>query len=95
MDHSKYPRITVQVNDIRRGKTSRLGNPSWILDTNLGTFRTQTDGSVGYEIPNTRADLLRPWNRAILTLTRAGAATFWDAEVIHADQDPDDLTRRT
>jgi hypothetical protein len=33
-------------------RLSRNGNPSYDVITSEGTFRTETDGSIGYSIPN-------------------------------------------
>lgn len=46
--------ITMRVTLLGATRTgsSKYGNPSWILHTSAGDFRTQTDSQIGYEVNN-------------------------------------------
>lgn len=50
MSKSKEIRVTVQ--SVKRGKTSSMGNPSFVFSTDLGEFRTQTDAGASYAVEN-------------------------------------------
>lgn len=43
-----------------RARSSTLGNPSWVLHTDRGPYRTKSNASLGYGIENLMAPAHRP-----------------------------------
>lgn len=61
--------VTGQLTHVDGLKSSHYGNPRFeITPDNETTYRTEVDGSVGYEVMNHRIG-----SRVTLTLTRSGA----------------------
>lgn len=44
--------VTVVLQSAERIGCSVNGNPTWLLHTDGGTFRTMSDASAGYEVDN-------------------------------------------
>lgn len=73
-------RQSLTVSTVFRGATrkgsSTNGNPTWILHTDAGDYRTQTDASIGYSVSNYTGGPGSMIGKAVdLTLTRAGRVT--------------------
>lgn len=64
----KTSTLAVMIHETTFASTSFYGNPSYDLRTSLGTFRTITNGSIGYELNNGTYE----GKKAELTLTPAG-----------------------
>ena len=45
-------KFTATLYGATRKNNSTNGNPSWILHTSDGDYRTQTDAAIGYEVAN-------------------------------------------
>jgi len=74
---SKTTDIQVTVYSVKRGPVSKMGNPSYVFNTDHGPYRTQTDSGAAYALENdfsVNATLDIP---ATLTITTAGRVTGW------------------
>lgn len=69
--------IHVLVHSVQRSLNSRMGNPSYIFNTDHGSFRTETDSGHAYALENdfTVGETLDI--PAILTLTPQGRVMDW------------------
>lgn len=69
--------LHVLVYNVQRSMSSRMGNPSYIFNTDHGAFRTETDSGAAYGLENdfTVGETLN--TTAILTLTPAGRVMDW------------------
>lgn len=72
--------IQVIVYNVKRGRVSEVGNPSYVFNTDHGPYRTQTNSGTAYALENdftvgTTLDI-----RATLTITAAGRVIDWKVE---------------
>ncbi len=47
-----HKQVTTKLLGARRLGVSAYGNPTWTLDTEAGTFKTQADAACGYDVDN-------------------------------------------
>lgn len=64
----KTSTLAVMIHETTFASTSYLGNPSYDLRTSMGTFRTISNGSIGYKLNNGSHE----GDKVELTLTPAG-----------------------
>lgn len=74
--------ITATFHGATRALNSPNGNPTWILHTSEGDFRTGADASIGYDIDNhtNSRDDADDWvgKSVVFTLTgRAKRVSYW------------------
>ena len=61
-----------------RKNNSRNGNPTWELNTSAGCYRTETDGSIGYDVQNRTHSTLGWIGRQVrFTTNSKGRVTHW------------------
>lgn len=72
--------IEVIVHNVRRGPVSRMGNPSYVFNTDHGPYQTQTNSGAAYGLENDFAVGTPLDVKATLTITAAGRVTNWKVE---------------
>jgi hypothetical protein len=79
-------RVETVITGIRRGKNSAYGNPGWIIDTEAGEFRMQTNAALGYSLENysnarfTESYVVGNPARPLVTLLATPAGRVWGIE---------------
>ncbi len=70
-----HKQVTTKLLGARRLGVSAYGNPTWELQTDAGTYRTQANASCGYEIEN----YMRR-GRIMVTLTMTASGRVYGIE---------------
>jgi hypothetical protein len=86
----------VVIHRANRAATSRLGNPSWYLITNIGPIRTAANSSLGYSVENMIAPTYRAATaREVIGNPRATVTLETNARgyVIHVRDSRGDIIR--
>lgn len=75
----KSQEFTATLHGASRHGLSANGNPTWVLHTSEGDYRTQTDAALGYEVSN-HAGGTDTWigKRVKFTATPTGRVYAWE-----------------
>jgi len=70
--------FTATLHGVTRKNNSTNANPTWELHTSEGSYRTQTDAAIGYEVANHTGGP-GSWigKRVTFTATKAGRVFAW------------------
>ena len=69
--------LHVLVYNVKRGRSSTMGNPSYVFNTDHGPFKTETDSGRAYALENdfTVGETLDV--HVVLTITKSGRVRDW------------------
>jgi hypothetical protein len=81
----KSQTFTATFHHAERIGCSTNGNPTWLLHTSEGTFRTQSDTGLGYEVANhDRTPERGGWRDREVRFTATPAGRVWDMKLVDA-----------